>query len=164
MASMIARTALLPLVTVAGLALVAPRTSEACECTGWKGLEESVEKAPAAVVGRVLGHGNAVGIEGVAFLYVKVIDSIKGPKNGTTIRVWDTKVGSTCSLELEGLAPDSIAVFALWQSQPANRERLPVRPGDYLLGACGEYFRKMESEAVAHAWATRARQRGKSTR
>jgi len=158
------------------LALVAAPRAAACTCVSdpgsgpaWPTLEESIDKAHVAVVARVIAQGSAPKGQGAAYLDVKVVESFKGPSEGTTIRVWDIMVGSSCSLELGRFASGSIVAFALERSQPLNPELqkilgLAVRPGDYSLGVCGEYLRKMDSEAVARTWATRVRQRGKDSK
>ena len=172
-ASMIIRRRLLQGSIAVVLGLIAVTPSEACTCvvaegagSAWPSLEELVAKAPAAVVGRVVAQGKRANGEGTAYLDVKVIESVKGPSKDKTIRVWDAMVGSSCSLGLDRLPLGSLVAFSLQRNAPKYREfhdvmGLAIEPGDYLLGSCGDYFRRMESEALAHAWATRVKQSGK---
>ena len=155
-----------------GIAMVVavPRESDACSCVGgWPTLEEAVRKAPAAVIARVVAQGLSTKGTGTAYVDVKVLDSLKGPKLGATIRVWDIMVGSSCDSGLGTLGTNSIVAFSLQRDPPLDRAfqeamGIAVRPGDYSLSACGEYYRPMESEAVARQWASQVRKRGKDSK
>ena len=146
-------------------ATLAPRAAEACVCVRlesdppWPSLEESVKRLPVALVGRVVRQGSAPQSGGVAYLDVEVLRPIKGIRASTTVRVWDVMAGSSCSAGLERFGSGSLLAFVLERSK-AQRElidllRLPVRSGDYVVGAeaCAESFRQMGSEAEAISWA-----------
>ncbi len=154
---------------------VEPKTASACVCLyPWPTFEETAATSDAAVIGLVVGRGGRDGrpspsIPHAAYVDIEVLESIKGLKRGTSLRVWNTSFETDCSIGISSPLASVLAV-ALQRNHPKyyqnwNLLRLSVEKDDYFFsGACAEYTREVASmkEGTSLAEAVRARlRRGK---
>lgn len=158
------RSALRAAIAVVAVCLVAPSEAMACACVAsaesgepaWPTLEQAVPRTEVAFIGRVVSQSAIPSPDepNVAFLDVRVTRSIKGPRAGTIVRVWDSAFGSSCAGDLRPLKNGTIAAFALGRNKPEYREfqellHISVEADAYLIGSCGEYYRPLASEDEA---------------
>jgi len=139
-----------------GLTLGRPSPALACACVGgWPTVESTAASAEAALIGRVLARLTREGLaaepgQAVAALDVEVVQTIKGVKKGRSLRVWDPMTGTSCSDGLGEFATNTLVAMALSKATSVEREfyevlKLPIKPGTYLVGSCGEYVRAVPS-------------------
>ena len=134
----------------------------ACTCfgtpdePGWPSLEEAAIISDAVLIGRVMTHvalpeSRPYHDANVAYLEVEVLDGIKGVV-GSVVKVWDSGFGTSCTWDLRSLEDGTMVAFALERNGTEHAEyqeimKLPIPPDDYVLPGCGEYARKVASEA-----------------
>ena len=139
-----------------GLVIGLARTNDAnaCSCAGWARLEQAAQASDAVLVGRVVSHfllktPNPDEGQSVAYMYVEVLESIKGPSKGLRIRVWDRGWGTTCSAGLSQFPRGAIVGLALERNKEYRRNQGPrgltIETSDFLIGPCAEYGRVMAS-------------------
>ena len=155
--------------------LVEPKAASACVCLyPWPTFEETAATSEGAVIGLVVGRGGRDGRPSqptphAAYVDIEVLESIKGPKSGTSLRVWNTSFETDCSIGISSPVGSLLAV-ALQRNHPKYYQnwklfQLSVEKDDYFFsGACAEYTREIASmkEGTSLAETVRARlRRGK---
>lgn len=152
---------------IAGFALVIGFTSakdaDACSCSGWAGLEQNATMSDVVFVGRVVSNNPDPG-QGVAYIEVKVKESLAGPSKGLRVRVWDRAWNTTCSAELSQFPNGAIVALALRRNKQEYRmdpQGLTIKTGDFLVGPCAEYGRVMASLEEGQGFLARVRKGAK---
>lgn len=155
--------------------LSTPRAASACICGQfpWPTIVETASTSDIAIIGMIVARGGRDGrlseLPGAAaFVDVEILEAMRGPRVGTTVRVWDTVFGTDCSQSLSS-PPGSLLVLTLARNRPRYRQDwvqldLKVGEDDYLLHTCAEYIREVNSlkEAAPLAKQIRAQlRRGK---
>jgi hypothetical protein len=145
--------------------LAGVRTVGACTCVAgpgdvaWPTLEQAAAKSDAVLIGRVVARktlSDPRPYEGrdVGYVDLEVTEAIKGVAPRSLVRVWDAGFGSDCSVDFRPLETGTVVAMAVNQNRAEYREyqqvmRFMVAPTDYLLSSCGDYMRRLKSEAEA---------------
>jgi hypothetical protein len=153
--------------------LVSPDAAKACTCVANEGelafpsLEQAAYTSDAVLIGRVMTHvvlpePRPYDDANVAYIEVEVLDGIKGGV-GSVVKVWDSGFGTSCTWDLRSLEEGATVAFALERNGTKHTEyqqfmKLDVPPDDYLLHGCGEYARRVASDADRGALARALKQ------
>ena len=168
------RTSLIFVALVGAMGPVGARSASACSCAGLQvPIEDAAGRANAVLLARIVRLSPPEDIGpynqpmGSPYLEATVLESVRGPAKGRTIRVWDRDFGTSCGGGLQGYPVGSLVAMALVKNTPERikTQRLNIGLDDYLAGGpCSERIRVLSSEEEGRALVSRLRKQGSSSK